>query len=158
MPPLQGIGHSLSGYASLILRSDEAMGPDKPGDAFPVHPDSLQLLSKESAAQANPPNSPRVRTAQDDWYERLNSDVRTPTKPASFPATMQTVDLTAPLDLCHLAPYLPAHICYATRMEGALLRTYLTVQPGSNKSIRVQMEMDGEGHCTCDGYMCAPSL
>ena len=96
MPPLQGIGHSLSGYASLILRSDEDMGPDKPGNAFPAHPDSLQLLSKESAAQAQPPNSSRARSAQDDWYERLNSDVKTPTKRVSSrqPHNMLTLQLS----------------------------------------------------------------
>lgn len=39
----------------------------------------------------------------------------------------------------------------------SLLRVSSVVQPGSNKSIRVQMEMD-DGHCSCDGYLCAPLM
>ena len=80
---VQGIGHSLSGYASLILRSDDAMTHDDPGEAYPVHPDSLQLLSKQSTPQADLPKVPKTRTAEEDWYDRLNSDARTPSKPAS---------------------------------------------------------------------------
>ncbi len=154
---MQGIGHSLSGYASLILRSDEDTVPDKPSEAFPVHPDSLQVLSKESAALGNPPNSPklsRTRTAQDDWYERLNSDVRTSAKPVRPQAFMQPVDLRAPPDLFHSVTHTPPYSA-RSRRPTSLLTVIFTAQPGSNKSIRVQMEMDEDGRCSCDGYLCA---
>lgn len=100
---MQGIGHSLSGYASLILRSDEDVESDKASKAFPVHPDSLQVLSKESTALVASPKSPklpRTRTAQDDWYERLNSNGRTSAKPVNPYALLPLLDLSALLDLC----------------------------------------------------------
>ncbi len=108
---LQGIGHSLSRYASLILRSDDDMEHDNAGEAYPVHPDSLQLLSKQSTPQTDPPKLSKTRTAEEDWYDRLNSDARTPIKPASYKATPQFVEPIPPRDLCHLPDKHQPHLC-----------------------------------------------
>jgi len=82
---LQGIGHSLSGYASIILKSDEEAGNGQDGTAFPVHPDSLH---KQAAPVDKLPSLSRAKTPGDEWFERLNVGPRTPTSQASVSQTL----------------------------------------------------------------------
>ena len=77
---LQGIGHSLSGYASIILKSDEEAGNGQDGTAFPVHPDSLH---KQAAPVGKLPSLSKAKTPGDEWFERLNVGPRTPSNQAS---------------------------------------------------------------------------
>ena len=80
---LQGVGHSLSGYASRILKADDDFVNDKADEAFPVHPDSLPLISKQSTPPVNPPKSPKAGAAGVEWYDRLNIDGRKTAQQAS---------------------------------------------------------------------------
>ena len=77
---LQGIGHSLSGYASIVLKSDEEAGNSQDGSAHPVHPDSLL---KQAAPEDKLPSLSRAKMPGDEWFERLNVGAKTSTNQAS---------------------------------------------------------------------------
>lgn len=72
---LQGIGHSLSGYASIILKSDEQLDPNASAGAHIVHPDSLQRLNirHDPADVLSSPS--KLQSPHDEWFDRFSNDV-----------------------------------------------------------------------------------
>ena len=81
---LQGIGHSLSGYASLILRSDEDVQLGALEREIRAHPDSLQRLSGQPGQAEVARSLGTQQSGARAWIARFGDDEKSPARQVRF--------------------------------------------------------------------------